>query len=473
MKNKSSVFDIMINECFSESRGTDLLDECMTFNVKIAEKVPLRYRLIAMGFVKKRTLEEVNNSLIENNCAKLYSRNIWESTLIYAFINGLKYNEWKELAESVVSDSEKINSNNEFPSGAIRFIDIENYVKSESLMDGKVFRTQQVTRKLDDNIKDTALKRRDFHSYIQENIDFFTITREKTRYYFCKYLYYMLLNCAENIIASEKIGLSVFDDLLDYFDADVMVDERNAFRCMTSLSRKKMSLDEISDSLRNSPISCSVIYDGFNQFFYDYVVMDWMDILMEKYEGEALGNLSELDTKSRKRLASAARNYKPEWKSISDDDEVIRNLIDYYTGLENEKNKESEEELHGKKPTQNRLGENVIRKYIRGQLDIGRTTLICFILYFGNRAEHILPPDMVITRDRLSGMLLECGYAALRDDDDFDYFVAQYLESDSPRDYLISEVTRYSGEYRNSPIFQSYRSEGSNNDNLRKYIFGK
>lgn len=472
MKCKDSVFDRMIKECFSESSGTDLLDECMTFNVKIAERVPLRYRLIAMGFVKNRTLDEVNKSLTDNNCAKLYSRNIWESTLIYAFINGLQYNEWKELAESVESDSEKIDNNCGFPDGAIRFADLEKYVRSNSSMDGEVFRTQQVTRKLDDEIKDTVSKRIDFHSYIRNNIDSFTVTREKTRYYFCKYLYYMLLNCMENIIASEKMGLSVFDDNLDYFDSDVMVDERNAFRCMTNLSRKKMSLDEISDNLRNSPVSCSVIYDGFNQFFYDYVVMDWMDILMEKYEGEVLGNFGELDPKSRNRLANAARNYRPEWHNIPDDEEVIRKLIEYYTVLENEKNRESEEEVHGKKPVQNRLGENVIRKYIRGQLDIGRTTLICFILYFGNRAEHILPPDMVITRDRLSGMLLECGYAALRDDDDFDYFVAQYLESDSPREYLISEVTRYSGEYRNSPIYQSYRSEGNYYENLKKAIFG-
>lgn len=47
-----SVFEKMITDISNPSGNTDLLDECMTFRPDMIKKIPLRFRLIALGFLK-------------------------------------------------------------------------------------------------------------------------------------------------------------------------------------------------------------------------------------------------------------------------------------------------------------------------------------------------------------------------------------------------------------------------------------
>ena len=45
-----SVFEKMITDISNPSGNTDLLDECMAFRPDMIKKIPLRFRLIALGF---------------------------------------------------------------------------------------------------------------------------------------------------------------------------------------------------------------------------------------------------------------------------------------------------------------------------------------------------------------------------------------------------------------------------------------
>lgn len=54
---------------------------------------PVRYRLIALGFVAHMSLEQLDQKLQVNGCEQLYARNFIEATLIYAFNNKLTYQE--------------------------------------------------------------------------------------------------------------------------------------------------------------------------------------------------------------------------------------------------------------------------------------------------------------------------------------------------------------------------------------------
>ena len=93
-----SVFEKMIQD-LSGQDCKEILDECMGKNAKKIKNRPLRYRLIALGFVTHMTLEQLDKKLQENGCEQLYARNFIEATLIYAFSNKMTYQEWKELEE--------------------------------------------------------------------------------------------------------------------------------------------------------------------------------------------------------------------------------------------------------------------------------------------------------------------------------------------------------------------------------------
>lgn len=58
----------------ADSRGGSVLEICLHGNQQAIAAVPLRYRLIALGFVRSLSPEEVNRRLLDNGCAQLYAR---------------------------------------------------------------------------------------------------------------------------------------------------------------------------------------------------------------------------------------------------------------------------------------------------------------------------------------------------------------------------------------------------------------
>ena len=92
-----SIFDQMIAECVREDEKSRKLESVMFPDGRVSRKVPLRYRIIAAAFAEHSTLEELNTALMENDCPRLYSRNLWEAGLIYAFSRRMPYQDWRRL----------------------------------------------------------------------------------------------------------------------------------------------------------------------------------------------------------------------------------------------------------------------------------------------------------------------------------------------------------------------------------------
>ena len=94
--------------------------------------------------------------------------------------------------------------------------------------------------------------------------------------------------------------------------------------------------------------------------------------------------------------------------------------------------------------------------------------LTAFLLFFGYESE--LPADLEMTRERLSGILMECGYAALRESDSFDSFVCRFLDAKNPSEVLMEEVTRSALDEENFYLYRMYRSSESQEDTWQKLM---
>ena len=116
----------------------------------------------------------------------------------------------------------------------------------------------------------------------------------------------------------------------------------------------------------------------------------------------------------------------------------------------------------------NRAGENTIRKYVKGGLDIDRVTLVCFLIFFGSKSD--LPDEYDINKSRLDMILNECGFAGLREEDAFDDFVIRYLESSDPTDLLMNEVTDYAFDEENFFLYKTYLSSRSAQQDIDRLL---
>jgi hypothetical protein len=452
-KRTTPAFERIINEIMNEHSGSQMLEECMSFDVNLAKKVPLRYRIIALGFVKKYSLEQLNNKLKAEGCAQLYSRNLWEASLIFAFLNGMSYHEWKKLQVECggIRDVQE-GQIHYFRENTVTFLELQRYLEENSTGEQQMMETKHLTKVLEEKIAGLDSSRENFTGFLAANIQSFSVVREKTRYYFCKYLYYYLEDKMNNYLSALRSGVGVEGTLA----------ELAAFRGITQMKRKKMPLEDVRNFLVNAGISCGEVFDAFNYFYFEYVSLDWMEVLMEYY-----GDITQLPLKEKRKVAAALRHYQPEDEELTDEQIIAKKAA--------EMNKQEEElddvyalDSEGRGYQRNRAGENTVRKFIKGTLDIDRTTLICFLLFFGNDAE--LAQEYVITRERLSDILMECGFAGLNEEDDFDYFVIQYLQAGDPVEYLMEEVTRFAVHEENSYLYRMYQSSKNYDQELRKIM---
>ena len=451
-KGGQSVFDKMVEALMQEQSEEGLLDDCMTFDMKVISKVPLRYRIIALGFVRKSTLQEVNETLKSQGCAALYSRSLWEASLIYAFYNGLTYSEWKDLQETC----RKVRAERElkdkfFVNSRISLHDIREYVEANSVNEGQKEVTLHVTRANDIRIQNLSLENLTFQDFLQLSFETMSVVREKTRYYFCKYMMYYLTTSLERYLAARQEGQT----------SETMLEDLAIFKGVTGLRRKKMTDEEVRVFLEDAGVSFGAIFDAFNYYYFDYVSLDWMEVLLDYY-----GNFALMPEEDRNRLAKSLRNYDPAGYADLSDDEILEKkqaerdareelLDDIYSRDGNDKGYQ-----------RNRAGENTLRKYVKGGLDIDRTTLICFLIFFGNNAD--LPDEYKITRGRLDDMLVECGFAGLREEDDFDAFIIEFISSDDPVSLLMNEVTDYALGEENFYLYKMYHASRSAEEDINK-----
>lgn len=450
----ASAFDILVNE-LQQNAGIDtFLSESMTLDPHKVMRVPVRYRIIALGFIKHLTLAELNEKLLSAGCAQLYARSMWEASLIYAFHNRLSYAQWRQLKEQCESFLETHAPESRFfTNRSVSMKDLETYLVANSSETGIAFETAQFTRRMQNRLLEAASGGGSFEAFLEENIRSFSLNREKTRYYFCKYLYYDLLTKIDDFLNAGQNG--AFSE-----DAYAML---AMFKGVQTLKRKKMTPSEIRAFLMQTDISCGGIFDAFNYYFFEYVSSDWMDVLIEY-----CGSLTSLPAKEKKRLADAFRKGDPKTLSDRSDDEILQLKQAEAEAREEEMDRIYALDGSDRGYQRNRSGENAIRKYIKGELDLDRTTLICFLLFFGNDSD--LNAENAVDERRLNTVLRSSGFPPLRPEDEFDSFVLGYLDADDPTEFLMEEVTNRALEKENFYLYRVYNLSSSYREDFEKLI---
>lgn len=455
-KNERLVFERMVEDMCALEQDSRLLDECMDLSEEAIRRVPMRCRIIALGFVKGFTLEELNEKLVQQGCPKLYIRNFWEATLVYAFRNGLGYDAWKALHTQCGAIYEEMEKPDWFAGKRITYGELERYVRENSDTAGdermtryitKGIRGELMTQRVTQLVSSRMLSVQDeagLIDFLVQNAEMFSPMREKARYYLCKYLYYYLNRRIESYFAACEKKQGVDEALSDLL----------ALKVVTKLRRhQRMEEADKRREIAASPISCGELFDEFSYFYFDYVSCDWVEILMECY-----GAVEEIPAAEKKRVADVLRKGRPALRLLSDAAVIRKRMAEM----------EAEED---EAPVKSRAGELALYKYIQGTLDIDRTTLICFLLFLASDA--IMPEAHKLTVERLQDILISCGYTPLDTEDDFDWFVVEFLESRHPKDFLMEVMLDYAKRSENSFLYRLYGRSVSYGDELVRVMIKK
>ena len=449
MKDQKKLFDTLIQDMYHMDDPAGYLEECMSLNQAAMKSIPLRFRIIALGFVKHFSLEELNRALTEHGCPALYSRNFWEAILIFALKNGLSYESWRDLSRQCMSIYSGQEDDRWFPEKKITYQRLEAYVLGNSVLIGDLAATEQRTVLLQQKLNHVENDPGALQMFLENNIRSFSSSREKTRYYFCKYLYYYL---------NQKVE-AYFDACRKKRGIEDALSEMVVIKAVTKLRRNlTMPEDEKRELIRSSAISCGELFDSFNFFYFEYVSMDWAEIMLECYSRP-----DQIPQKHRTALARAFRSEDKAWAGMSDE-QVIQAKMDRMEEILDEAYSLDGTGGHGK----SRAGENTVYKYIKGTLDIDRTVLICFLLFFDANAD--IPAEHRLTVERLNTILLNCGYAQLNTDNDFDWIIAEYFESPHRQDFLNDIIVDYAHHQENTFIYQIYRGAVNYRDQLEDLL---
>ena len=273
--------------------------------------------------------------------------------------------------------------------------------------------------------------------YISRLSDF-TEVHEKARYYFCKYLYYHLL---------DKIKY-YSQHVVDRMPTEAELAELSPLKIEVALRRRVTPGDELMDKIRKCSISPGKLFDEFNYYFFGFVSSNWVELLME--------NAVSIEGFSNEQIFMIADFYRKNSK-----DQHLKSLSDRQLIMEKMEQMQDDENS-----AKDRRGEKAIRKYIKGELDLDRTTLICFLLYFVSSITS--RNEIRITVNRIDEILDECGFSMLRKKDPFDKFVINYIESKEPVDVLMNEIDKYIKSGKDFYIFEMYaNSKSSARDALK------
>lgn len=389
----------------------------MKFDPQKTQKVPLRYRLIALGFMKGDGVQEVNDRLMEQGCMPLYARSYLEAGLIYAFSHGLSYEEWQELLEicEPMRRAEKEKSAY-FQGTTVSYQELKQYVSDNSAGDRDEFATRALTRVLEEEICRMSGDREAFQKYFLDNLSCFSAVREKTRYYFCKYMYYFLSDKIERFVSLTGKRVPRGEDF------EIL----KGLKGLTPLKRRQRDPGQTKEFLTVCDISCGEIFEMFNHFYFDYVSNDWVEVL-----SECLTDMSRLSRQNKELIEQREKQE-----------------------MQNEKKK-------------NRLGETMIRRFIRGDLDLDRSTLISMLLFFSDGFQN---DARRMDRERLDTILDECGFSMLRARDTFDRFILSYLDAEDRTEYLMKEAENQALHGENFYLYHVYQGAESQAKLLEKWL---
>ena len=387
--------------------------DLIRFDRKALEKAPMRVRLILKGLQAGSSVEEVNISLSRQGFPTLYVRSLPEAVLYYALEHRLTIAQWLELENKAEQLSAGCASAGWFQSGQITMEELERYVLSHSDLENGVPATQNLTVQLQTQLQYIRVET-EFLGFIQNNLTAFSEVREKTRYYY---------------FSAKRSGVAI-----SFAEARI----KTVFRAWTYLDRhRSLNAAQMRETLWQSALSLGGIFESFSFFFFDYITQSWIDLLPEIY-GSDLRNVSR----------RVKERYIKELKQPGQEDldEAVRRAVML-----------RESQLDQAAPKE-RCGETALRKYLRGQLDLDRTTFLCFLLYFSASAP--IPAGQKLTEARVNQILGSCGMATLTQGDDFDGFVCEFLGCSSQSEaweLVSSEIARYVEAGENSFLYRTYR----------------
>ncbi|WP_143160719.1 hypothetical protein [Hespellia stercorisuis] len=475
-KNKNSFFEALYSNLSANFADPgNLLDEINSSEVE--SKVPLRLRILAEGFSRKMTGDQVNEVLAEENCDTLYARSFFEATILYALDHGMDYEQWKKFYANCQSYTSEIENRSQyFPGGKITLQQLKEYVSDNST---ETMETVMLTRWMETELKETESEE-DFHNFVKNNREKFSTVREKSRYYFCKYLYlYIEEKCEsyyESCAKSDQQRLQ-YGNMLDKTERGALerfaLEELSFLKPLTKLkkdaekAKNNMSVEEKREYIENTALTPGGIFDEFNYFYFGYVSADWMEVLFELY-----GSFDEWPEPLRIKVAHSMNLCGME----PDEEEKIQALKTLREMEEKQRKKEEalddayqRNDSESKKLyQQGRVGEDYFREFITGGRDINRSTLICFLLFVKMRMQ--LSEENKITMNRLNRILLNCKFLQLKPDNDFDQFVIRFLRSQEPMEILEEEVEKQVVQGKNFYLYKVYNEAYCHQKELLEYL---
>ena len=431
--NSNEIVRELDENLFSEDVNAASLLDCQRLDLQAVKRAPLRVRIIFKGLASRAGLEEVNALLAANGCPALYARSFLEATLIYALTHGMDFTGWLRVMVRCGGLRESQGGSQYFRDGRITYGELRRYVLENSEAECDEARTSLLTRRLSAGLAGLPEGEEELLRYLEDNLAAFSPVREKTRYYFCKYLYGYLSEAVDGCLSHR--GGSSEEEYVEALGELVKV--------QSYLERNRSATEkEVLNQLDASSLSLRGIFDNFNYFYGESVTAGWPDLLDEAYiDGEVP------DAIKRKYLKALGRG--------GADADANRLDREFSRAV---REREAELDERGGE----RCGEAALRKYLRGELDIDRTTLLSFLLFFSGSGGRGAARDL--TAERVDGILRNCGYPALDPGAAFDGFISGALNCRSRFDLMSYVEGAVAGSVRkgeNSPFYRAYRKSVS------------
>ena len=449
----------------------------MDFEVGFEDFLPKRLEILAEGFAKHWTATQVNEKLLENDCETLYVRSYFEASLIYAFDYGIDYPQWKELFARCQQIYKESNQQQKiFSGGKITLKQLEEYVLNGS---DHLLQTEYLTRWMEQELKEKG-DEAGFEVFMTENASNFSASREKARYYFCKYLYFYIREKCEayyrSCEISEKLRRQYGNTLLAEergMQEKFALEELTFLKPLTKLKKEAdkvkagMTVEEKKEYLESASLTPGGIFDEFNYFYFGYVSADWIEVLFELY-----GELEEWPYQDKVKIArslglcNAKADKTAEKRALDELEKMAREQRAKEEAMD--LTHVRDEKMKKKIYQRGRSGEDYFREFILGKRDINRSTLISFLLFVNERIN--LEADSKITLPRLNRILMNCGFAQLRPKHTFDKFVMRFLKSSDPMEVVENEVEKQVVKGNDFYLYKVYKDAYCHQDELIKYL---
>lgn len=494
-----------------------------------SENIPKRIEILKTAFEEGWNLEKVNSELERNFCEKLYARNRYEAGMIYAFEKGLSYEEWKSLystyreaknqkriektqnsKECLYEWQEKAISEDNNPkttqygngiwSGReINLKQIKEYIEKNSQKE--TMQTGILTAQMESELRKvgTVGGFTNFQEFMIQYEEKFSAVREKTRYYFCKYLYfYIEERCQRYYVKCEEKERAVQEgkekQVLEYCRRQ----EKNALLELDMLKnlsvlkeeadrlKSKLNISERKEYLEGAGLSYRVIFDRFNYFYFDFITLESVEYLLECHwrifeqtkenEDPAEKNLIEKTKREQEKLKVAhVLGYCKENPTPKQKEKAflkLEKLKEHFELREEKLDKIYSLDLDNPGSQAGRSGENYFRGFITGKRDIDRDTLIAFLLFVDGTT--FLEAGNKITLPRLNRILMNCGFAQLEPNErEFDKFIRGYLTEKNREEKmnLLCEAAQEAVERgEDFCLYKIYLQGKSKQEELLKYL---